>query len=101
MDEQNAAYSNIISLINTSNPSPGNSGTVNGLGGIGGSCMRAVGPWLATSAFAYTIRYNLMGGLFVYFLLTSIALILCLASWTLLENERPNQIMLMSPMHDR
>ena len=49
-------------------------GSVNGIAQTAASLVRAVGPALATSLFAYTLQNDWLGGLGVYLVLIAISL---------------------------
>jgi len=53
-----------------------NIGATNGVAQIVGTIMRAIGPTVATSLFAFTMEHNVAGGKFVYLVLMGLT---CLA----------------------
>ncbi|KAG8730174.1 hypothetical protein FRC12_020432 [Ceratobasidium sp. 428] len=61
-------------LVTRSAPSPSALGTVNGLAQMVASASRAVGPAVATSLFAYSIKNNVLGGNLVWVVLVLLAL---------------------------
>ncbi|KAG8716352.1 hypothetical protein FRC09_015866 [Ceratobasidium sp. 395] len=61
-------------LVTRSAPSPGALGTVNGLAQMVASASRAVGPAVATSLFAYSIKNNVLSGNLVWMVLVLLAL---------------------------
>ena len=60
--------------ITSSANNPRTLGSVLGIGHAAASLVRAVGPAMATSLFAYTLQNNWLGGLGVYVVLIAISL---------------------------
>ncbi|KAG1787277.1 major facilitator superfamily domain-containing protein [Suillus plorans] len=66
-------YGVIFMFITASAPTNNVLGTINGLGHTSAAVARAVGPALATSLFAASKKYNLLGGNAVYVILIMLA----------------------------
>jgi hypothetical protein len=60
--------------ITASAPNQKTLGAVNGLSQTTASTVRAIGPALATSMFAYSVEHNLLGGYAVYLVMIAITL---------------------------
>ncbi|KDQ16700.1 hypothetical protein BOTBODRAFT_129590 [Botryobasidium botryosum FD-172 SS1] len=67
------AFSCLMIYVSSAAPSRAQLGATNGLAQAVASLMRAIGPYSATSLFAFSIDHNVLGGTFVYWVLLFIA----------------------------
>jgi multidrug transporter EmrE-like cation transporter len=75
-------------LVANSAPSKSSLGTLNGISQTTISVIRAIGPATATSLFAVSVDKNLLGGWFVYAVLTGINVLGLVANRWLTEEKR-------------
>ncbi|TFK27806.1 MFS general substrate transporter [Coprinopsis marcescibilis] len=59
-------YGCIFMFVTASSPNKQSLGATNGLSQMSVSFARAVGPWLATSMFSFSVEKNILGGYGVY-----------------------------------
>ncbi|KAF8834403.1 hypothetical protein BDN67DRAFT_992671 [Paxillus ammoniavirescens] len=71
---QRMSFSCVLMYISASAPNQKSLGAVNGLSQTTTSAVRAIGPAMATSMFAYSVQHNLLGGHAVYLVLAAITL---------------------------
>ncbi|KAF8837652.1 MFS general substrate transporter [Paxillus ammoniavirescens] len=71
---QSMSFSCVLLYVTASSPHHKALGAVNGLSQTTASTVRAIGPALATSMFAYSIEHNVFGGYAVYLVLAGITL---------------------------
>ncbi|KIK98035.1 hypothetical protein PAXRUDRAFT_824362 [Paxillus rubicundulus Ve08.2h10] len=71
---QNMSFSCVLMHITASAPNQKTLGAVNGLSQTTASTVRAIGPAMATSMFAYSIEHNIIGGYAVYLVMIAITL---------------------------
>ncbi|CAE6459209.1 unnamed protein product [Rhizoctonia solani] len=79
--------SNLL-LINCSAPSRRSLGSINGIAQMAASASRGVGPVIATSLFAFSAQNNILGGNFIWLVLSMVAL-LGLVVACQIPNNRP------------
>ena len=78
----------IAIFVANSAPSKSSLGTLNGVSQTTISVIRAVGPATATSLFAVSVQKDLLGGWFVYAVLTGVNILGLIASRWLTEEKR-------------
>jgi len=84
------AYGCVMMHITSSAPSKRSLGSVNGISQTISATARALGPAIATSIFAASKQYNLLGGNFVYVVMMVLTIsLLYLGSW--LPDELPEK----------
>ncbi|KIK80808.1 hypothetical protein PAXRUDRAFT_15585 [Paxillus rubicundulus Ve08.2h10] len=71
---QGMSFSCAFLYVTASAPNPKALGAVNGLSQTTVSTVRAIGPALATSMFAYCVEHNILGGYAVYLVMIAITL---------------------------
>ncbi|KIJ62919.1 hypothetical protein HYDPIDRAFT_93484 [Hydnomerulius pinastri MD-312] len=72
---QETSFTCIMMYIIASAPNQRTLGAVNGLSQTTASIVRAIGPALATSMFAYSLQYNILGGYAVYLVMILLTLV--------------------------
>ncbi|KAF9223267.1 MFS general substrate transporter [Gyrodon lividus] len=72
---QSMSFSCVLMYITASAPNQKSLGAVNGLSQTTASTVRAFGPALATSMFAYSVEHNLLGGYAVYLVMVVMAFV--------------------------
>ncbi|KAG0699248.1 MFS transporter [Suillus ampliporus] len=65
----------ILMFITAAAPNKRSLGATNGLAQMTASIVRAIGPVMSTSMFAYSIQHNLMGGYAVYVVLVTMSVL--------------------------
>ncbi|KIJ08269.1 hypothetical protein PAXINDRAFT_89092 [Paxillus involutus ATCC 200175] len=71
---QGMSFSCAFLYVTASAPNPKALGAVNGLSQTTVSAVRAIGPALATSMFAYCVEHNVLGGYAIYLVMIAITL---------------------------
>ncbi|KAG0699250.1 major facilitator superfamily domain-containing protein [Suillus ampliporus] len=66
-------FSCILMFITAAAPDKRSLGATNGLAQMTASIVRAIGPVMSTSMFAYSVQHNLMGGYAVYAILMTMS----------------------------
>ncbi|KAL0952542.1 hypothetical protein HGRIS_006801 [Hohenbuehelia grisea] len=69
------AYGAIFIFIQTSAPNKASLGSVNGLAQMSVSIMRAIGPATTNSLYSLSLEKHLMGGWFVYYIMTGLVVV--------------------------
>ncbi|KIK98033.1 hypothetical protein PAXRUDRAFT_824358 [Paxillus rubicundulus Ve08.2h10] len=71
---QSMSFSCVLMFITASAPNQKSLGAVNGLSQTISSALRAIGPAMATSMFAYSVQHDILGGYAVYLVMVAITL---------------------------
>ncbi|KAF9230341.1 MFS general substrate transporter [Melanogaster broomeanus] len=71
---QATSFTSILMFIVAPAPNQRSLGAINGLAQTTASALRAIAPWMATSMFAYSVEYNILGGYGVYLVMVLMTL---------------------------
>ncbi|GAA5872088.1 hypothetical protein JCM1840_006316 [Sporobolomyces johnsonii] len=84
----NMSYATNMIAITDAAPSKRLLGTLNGVAQMCSSLMRSLGPFGASSLFAFSVSHQLAGGLLVFYIMIALAFVAAASTWRLHEGGR-------------
>ncbi|GAA5963245.1 hypothetical protein JCM21900_006566 [Sporobolomyces salmonicolor] len=84
----NMSYATNMIAVTDAAPSKRLLGTLNGVAQMCSSLMRSLGPFLASSLFAFSVSHQLAGGLLVFYIMIGLAIGAAASTWRLHEGGR-------------